>query len=85
MCKGHRWKLLLDICMIYCGGTEMVNRNDTMINKATWTQEYHGKHFCSTVSSCIQKCKLTLHYMRKKPYSNTVLWAEAHLIWTETD
>lgn len=66
------------------------NRHATVTIIATWAREYFGKPLSlNTVRRCIQKCNLKLYYARRKPYINSmqkrrrVLWARAHLRWTE--
>jgi len=48
----------------------MKNHHFTIINKATWAQEYLGKPFSlSTVPFWIQKCNMRLYHRRRKPYN----------------
>ena len=66
------------------------NRHDSVTEITAWAQDHFRKLLSvNTVRRAIHKCKLKLYHAKKKPYVNTIqkrhrlLWAKAHLKWTE--
>ena len=66
------------------------NRHDSVTEITAWAQDHFRKSLSvNTVRRAIHKCKLKLYHAKKKPYVNTIqkrrrlLWAKAHLKWTE--
>ena len=51
------------------------NRHATMMDIATWAQEYFGKSLSlNTVHRCIKKCNLKLYYAKRKAFIKFVHW-----------
>ena len=85
--KGQGWKPLLNAWP--SSPQAVLFENATMMDIATWAQEYFGKSLSlNTVRRCIKKCNLKLYYAKRKAFINFaqkrrwVLWARSHLRWT---
>ena len=85
VCKGQERTPLLNAC-----DNHALNCHATMMDIATWAQEYFGKSMSlNTVCRCIKECNLKLYYAKRKAFINfaqkcrRVLWARSHLRWIE--
>ena len=84
--EGTRLRSKLDVCD-HC----IKSRYDSL-HISTWAQKHFRESlFVNAVHRAIQKYKLKLNHAKKKPYVNAIqkslrlLWAKAHLGWSEAN